>query len=73
MPEDNNILKIPYKSMFIPIVITQVICVITLLLGIVAVKYISPKNFKKVSSWCAQNILTEVDLDKMFDGENNEI
>ena len=73
MTQENDILKVSPRPMFIPLVITQAVCIVTLLLGVVAVKYISPKNFKKVRYWCAQNILDEVDLDKMFDGENNEI
>ena len=73
MPEENDISKIPPKTEFIPIVITQVICVAVILLGLVAVKYISPKGFEKAGSWCSQNILSETDLEKMFDGAKNEI
>lgn len=73
MMEEKNISNIPAKNTFFPLVLTQLICVAIILSSLVAIKYISPKIFKKTQKWCIQNILSEADFQRLLEETENEI
>ena len=60
------------RSVFLKIISAQCIFVTVILLGILIIKFVSPKTFSKIKFWHDQNFLIETSVSEVLDGEKNE-
>ncbi|MDO4607570.1 MAG: hypothetical protein Q4B40_00065 [Clostridia bacterium] len=69
MEKDNEIIEIKPKNMFAAISITQIICVVVILLAVLVIKLGFKPSFIKLQDWCKNNILEPTHITAVFDGE----
>jgi len=69
--EETEIIEIKPKNMYIPICITQAICIAVILLSVLIVKFFFSSSYAKLQNWCTQNILEETKITAFSDREEN--
>lgn len=58
--------EITNRPFFAKCVITEAITVLLIILTIVAIKFISPKMFKKLESWYKKNVLDDTTISEVI-------
>ena len=57
------------KSMFIPICITQTVCITVILIGVLIIKMFFESSYKKIEKWYTENILDQTTITAVFEEE----
>ncbi len=70
MEEDNGVITIKQKNMFVPITIVQALCVAVILIAVLIIKFGFASSFSKLQDFCKTNILEPTEITADFDGEN---
>ncbi len=72
--EENAVFKSEYKNMFVPVCVTQAVCMAVILIAVFVIKTFFAGSYQKAEKWYAENILDETNVSELFDGETgNEI
>lgn len=72
--ETDEIKKTRKRDMFVPIIITQAICITLLLLTVLAVKFFFEGTYKEVKEWYGENVLIDTDINEVLsEGGENEV
>lgn len=58
------------KNMYIPICITQAICMAVILIAILIIKFFFEGSYAKLQKWYQKNILDETTVTAVFDEED---
>lgn len=58
------------KNMYIPICITQAICMTVILIAILIIKFFFEGSYAKLQKWYQKNILDETTVTAVFDEED---
>ncbi len=58
---------------FLKIVTVQCVFVAIMLLGILAIKFITPPNFEKIRDWHKDKFAADTHISEVLDGVKNEI
>ena len=69
MDNQTEIIEIRPKNMFIPICITQAICVATILIAVLAIKFFFNGSYTKLQKWCKNNFLEQTVISDVFNEE----
>lgn len=67
--EQNNTAENKPKNMYIPICITQAICMAVILIAILIIKFFFEGSYAKLQKWYQKNILDETTVSAFFDEE----
>lgn len=67
--EQNNTTENKPKNMYIPICITQAICMAVILIAILIIKFFFEGSYAKLQKWYQKNILDETTVTAFFDEE----
>jgi hypothetical protein len=68
---ENEVIEIKPKNMYAPICITQMICVLVILITIVILKFFFENEFFKLQEWCRGNIFEHTKITATFDEEQS--
>lgn len=71
MEEQTEITEIKPKNMYVPICITQAICVAAILIAVLIIKLFFKDSYVKAQDWCKDNFLEETVISDVFDEEEN--
>lgn len=71
MEEQTEIIEIKPKNMFVPICITQAICIATILIAVLIIKFFFGGSYQKLKKWCGENVLEETRISAVFDEESS--
>lgn len=71
MEEQTEIIEVRSKNMFVPICITQAICVTVILIAVIIIKFFFEGSYAKLQDWCHNNFLEETKITAVFDEEQN--
>ena len=55
--------------MFIPICITQTVCITVILIGVLIIKMFFESSYKKIEKWYTENILDQTTITAVFEEE----
>lgn len=64
--EQNNTAENKPKNMYIPICITQAICMAVILIAILIIKFFFEGSYAKLQKWYQKNILDETTVTAFF-------
>lgn len=67
--EQNNTAENKPKNMYIPICITQAICMAVILIAILIIKFFFEGSYAKLQKWYQKNILDETTVTAFFEEE----
>ena len=67
--EQNSTVENKPKNMYIPICITQAICMAVILIAILIIKFFFEGSYAKLQKWYQKNILDETTVTAFFDEE----
>lgn len=67
--EQNNTAENKPKNMYIPICITQAICMAVILIAILIIKFFFEGSYAKLQKWYQKNILDETTVTAFLDEE----
>ncbi len=67
-----TVTEIKYKSNFIHIAVTQVLCIALLILALIITKWLSPSVFSGARSWCVENLFDETNVSQMFEEDTTD-
>ncbi len=71
---ENEVIEIKQKNMYVPICITQLICVLAILIAIIITKYFFGNTFNQFKNWCNNNLLEQTRVISDFDeGQSSEV
>ncbi len=70
MEEQTEVIEIRPKNMYIPICITQAVCVAVILIAVLIIKLFFEDSYQKIQKWCADNVLAETNISQVFEEEN---
>lgn len=68
--EQNSMAENKPKNMYIPICITQAICMTVILIAILIIKFFFEGSYAKLQKWYQKNILDETTVTAVFDEED---
>lgn len=68
--EQNSTAENKPKNMYIPICITQAICMAVILIAILIIKFFFEGSYAKLQKWYQKNILDETTVTAFFDEED---
>lgn len=71
MDSQTEITKIKPKNMYVPICITQAVCVAVILIAVLIIKFFFEGSYVKLQDWCKDNFLEETVISNIFDEEEN--
>lgn len=71
MDSQTEIIEIKPKNMFVPICITQAVCIVVILLALVIIKFFFVGSYEKFEDWYKNNIMDETKITAVFDEETN--
>ncbi len=71
MENETEKVKTNPKNMYIPICITQTICITVIIISVLIIKFFFDTTFKKLETWYTDNILTETTITANFDEETS--
>lgn len=69
MEEETDIVETKPKNMFVPICITQSVCVAVILIAVLIIKFFFSGSYAKIKDWCHNNFLEETKITAVFDEE----
>lgn len=67
MDEQNEITEIKPKNMFVPICVTQAVCVAVILIAVLIIKFFFEGSYLKLQKWYGENMLDETNITAVFD------
>lgn len=67
MEEQTEIIEIKPKNMFVPICVTQAVCVAVILIAVLIIKFFFEGSYTKLQDWCKDNFLEETTISDVFD------
>lgn len=70
MEEETETMEIKPKNMFVPICITQAVCVAVVLITVFIIKFFFKSSYTKLQDWCKSNFLEETKITAVFDEES---
>ena len=75
MENETQVLEITPKNMFVPICITQAVCILVILIAALIIKFFFDSGFKTLETWCQNNVFDHRQITANFDEEetNSEI
>ncbi len=71
MEEQTEVIEIRAKNMFVPVCVTQAICVVAILIAVLIIKFFFYGSYTKLQDWCRGNFLEDTKITDVFDGEQN--
>ncbi len=71
MDNQTETIEIKPKNMFVPICVTQAICVAVILIAVLIIKFFFESSYTKLQNWCAKNFLEETTISDVFDEESD--
>lgn len=69
MENETDVIEIKPKNMFVPICITQAVCVAVILIAVLIIKFFFEGSYTKLQKWCVNNFLEETVISDVFDEE----
>ncbi len=69
MESEIEVVEIVPKNMYVPICITQTICVAVILIAVLIIKFFFGSSFSKLEKWCQSNIFEQTKITANFDEE----
>ena len=70
MEEQTEIIEIKPKNMYVPICITQAVCIAVILAAVLIIKFFFEDSYTRLQKWCNQNLLEQTTITAVFDEEN---
>ncbi len=70
MEEQTQTVEIKPKNMYVPICITQAVCIAVILIAALIIKFFFEGSYNKLQNWYTDNILDETNVTQVFDEEN---
>ena len=70
MENETNVIEIKQKSMYIPICITQAVCIAVILIAVIIIKLFFNNTFLKFEKWCNENLFAQTKITANFDEES---
>ncbi len=71
MENETEVIEIKPKNMYIPICITQAICIAVILISVIIIKFFFDGSYKKIEKWCQNNIFEPTKITANFDEETS--
>lgn len=71
MESETEVIEIVPKNMYVPICITQAICVAVILIAVIIIKFFFSSSFSKLEKWCQENIFEQTKITANFDEETS--
>lgn len=71
MDNQTEIIEIKPKNMFIPICVTQAVCIAVILIAVLIIKFFFDGSYTKLQKWYGENILDETNVSEVFEEENS--
>ena len=71
MEEQTETIEKNAKNMFVPICITQAICVVVILIAVLIIKFFFDGSYIKLQDWCHNNFLEQTKTTTVFDEESD--
>ena len=68
--QENEKTEIVAKNMFVPICITQTLCIAVILIAVLIIKFFFDGSYKKLQKWCDNNFLEQTVISDVFNEEN---
>lgn len=69
MDNQTEIIEIVPKNMFVPICITQAICVAVILIAVLVIKFFFIGSHTKLQNWCDNNLFEKTVITDVFNEE----
>lgn len=69
MDEQNETIEIKPKNMFVPICVTQAVCIAVILITVLVIKFFFEGSYVKLQKWYGESILDETNISDVFDEE----
>ena len=66
---ENETVEIKSKNMYVPICITQIICIAVIFAAVIIIKFFWNDSFKKIEKWCSDNLFEQTKITANFDEE----
>lgn len=72
--QENGIIEIVPKNMFVPICITQAVCIAVILIAVLIIKFFFDGSYTKLQNWCEYNVLEQTVInDATYEETSSEI
>ncbi len=72
--QEKEIIEIVPKNMFVPICITQAVCIAVILIAVLIIKFFFDGSYTKLQNWCGHNVLEQtVIIEEPYEETNSEI
>lgn len=72
MEEQTETIETKPKNTFVPICITQAVCITALLIAVIIIKFFFNNSFVKLQKWYGENILDEINISEVFEEEASD-
>lgn len=59
------------RNMYVPICVTQLICVAAILISVLIVKFFFNNTYMKLGTWCKENVLEQTQITAFLEEEEN--
>lgn len=69
MDDQTEIIEIKPKNMFVPICITQAVCIAVVLIAVLVIKFFFNGSYVKLQKWCENNFLEQTVISDVFNEE----
>ena len=69
MENETEVIEITPKNMFVPICITQAVCISVIFIAVLIIKLFFANSFAQLEKWCQNNIFEHRQITANFDEE----
>lgn len=72
MEKEAEVFEIKPKNMYVPICITQAICISVILIAVLIIKFFWNDGFLKLQKWCQNNVFEQTEITANFDEDQSD-
>lgn len=69
--EQNPVVEIAPKNMYIPICVAQAVCISAIIIAVLIIKFFFAGSYEKIQKWYQKNILDETVITAVFNEEES--
>lgn len=71
--DTGDILKPTKKDKFLHITVTEIICVLMIILVVLVAKYFFKARFTEIKDWYNQNFLVDIDINQVLEDDKDAV
>ena len=71
MENETQVIEITPKNMYLPICITQLVCVAVILIAVVIIKFFFSNSYQSLKEWCNNNFFVHTTVSENIDEDSS--